>query len=273
MSYVEPIKTRKHLKHAEKYLKKNHDLAFTLVWNIGIESGLRISDILKLQYRNINLSNGQCEIIESKGTLARRAKAKMRVLKKVKEELLFHYQARGLSKKMSIIYITPPQLIVSFIPKSWESTVNERVKHAIDSASPVTRTFYLSESILITLKQRKQEYKELANDYIFNRQTLSSNRAKGREGLLTRQACWYVFSKLTAILKEIGVDVKVGCHTLRKSFARHLYFATGKDIGLLMTVIGHQSESMSLRYIGLSKDETELAQKKLIVYLSRKTRI
>ena len=70
MSYVEPIKTRKHLKHAEKYLKKNHDLAFTLVWNIGIESGLRISDILKLQYRNINLSNGQCKIIESKGTLS-----------------------------------------------------------------------------------------------------------------------------------------------------------------------------------------------------------
>ncbi|WP_258132639.1 tyrosine-type recombinase/integrase [Aliivibrio sifiae] len=137
----------------------------------------------------------------------------------------------------------------------------------------MTRTFYLSEFILITLKQRKQEYKELANDYIFNRQTLSSNRAKGGEGLLTRQACWYVFSKLAAILKEIGVDVKVGCHTLRKSFARHLYFATGKDIGLLMTVIGHQSESMSLRYIGLFKDKTELAQKKLIVYLSRKTRI
>ncbi|WP_375320221.1 hypothetical protein [Aliivibrio logei] len=45
MSYVEPIKTRK---HAERYLKKNYDLAFTLVWNIGIESGLRISDIFKL---------------------------------------------------------------------------------------------------------------------------------------------------------------------------------------------------------------------------------
>ncbi|MBB1313407.1 tyrosine-type recombinase/integrase [Aliivibrio sp. SR45-2] len=269
MAYVEPIKKRKQLKLVEKYLKDHHDPAFLLIWKIGIESGLRISDILRLRYRDINLTNGRCQIIESKGTLARETKAKYKVLKQVKEELLLHYQSKGLIKKMGCIYLTPSNKIMSFIPKSWQLSVNARLISATKAALPVTKEFYLSSSVMTIIKERQRQYRNLQCDSIFSRKTLSSNRAKKQEGILTRQACWHVFSKLTTVLKKTGVDVKVGCHTLRKSFARHLYFATGKDISLLMTMIGHQSERMSLRYIGLSKDETERAQKKLIHYLSR----
>lgn len=268
MACVDPIKERKHLRCAERYLKKNHDPAFALIWKIGLESGLRISDILKLTYQHIDLSSGQCRVIESKGTLARQAKAKSRVLKQVKEELLLHYQEKGHLKAMSRLYITAPQHILPLIPNTWRSMVEKRIHQAMENTAPVIRHFSLSLGTLKKLIARQAQYGQQDTDSLFSRQTLSSNRAKGQSGLLTRQACWLVFSKLTEVLKNIGIQVRVGCHSLRKSFARHLYFATGKDIGLLMTMIGHQSEKMSLHYIGVSGDEVKEAQQKLIVYLS-----
>ncbi|WP_023603224.1 tyrosine-type recombinase/integrase [Aliivibrio logei] len=266
MAYVEPIKSRKHLRYAEEYLKMNHDPTFTLIWKIGLETGLRISDILSMKYSDINYSMGRCEIIESKGTLARKTKAKHKVLKKIKDELFLHYQ--GKPKKMTALYITPYQYVNNLAPLTWQPMIDARIKQAQDSVSPVIRRVYLSKETVTILKKRENKYQYLHCDDIFNRRTLLSNRAKNKEGRLTRQACWHVFSKLTLVLKEIGVNVKVGCHSLRKSFARHLYFSTGKDISMLMTTIGHQSERISLKYIGLSGDETEVAQKGLIRYFS-----
>ncbi len=268
MAYVDPIKTRKELRCAEQYLNEYHDPAFALAWRIGIESGLRISDILRLKYSDINLSTGVCEVVESKGALSRRSKAKYRVLKQVKKELLLYYQTKGAVKKMSTLYIISPKNMQPFIPNAWQPIIANRIRDAITSLPKIVRHFCLSSKLLKVIRKRQKTNEKYANDDIFNRQSLQSNRAKGQKGRLTRQACWRVFSKLSAVLKEFGVTVKVGCHSLRKSFARHLYFATGKDIGLLMTMIGHQSERMSLHYIGVSKEETEKAQKKLITYLA-----
>ncbi|MUK40258.1 tyrosine-type recombinase/integrase [Aliivibrio fischeri] len=266
MAYVEPIKNKEHLKYAAKYLQKNHDPAFSLIWNIGLETGLRISDILRLKYSDIDFRSGHCEVIESKGTLARKARAKHRVLKQVKEELILHYQHNV--KKLTATYITPFYQIEKLLPKEWKLMVNERVSAAKKATPPVTRSFLFSKKMVFMLKQRKEKFRHINSDSVFSRKTLLSNRAKGVDGLLTRQACWTVFSKLTQVLEKIGSTAKVGCHTLRKSFARHLYFATGKDISLVMTTIGHKSESVSLRYIGVSDDDIKLAQKTLITYLS-----
>lgn len=84
MSTVQAISDKRVVKKAEKYLKRHHDEVYWLIWRIGIETGLRITDITKLSYDNINFESGEVTVIESKGTLARQARARHKVLKSVK---------------------------------------------------------------------------------------------------------------------------------------------------------------------------------------------
>ena len=53
--------------------------------------------------------------------------------------------------------------------------------------------------------------------------------------------------------KKVGIDYKVGCHTLRKSFGYHMYHKFN-DIALLQKIFAHSSSNITLRYIGINQD-------------------
>lgn len=53
--------------------------------------------------------------------------------------------------------------------------------------------------------------------------------------------------------EALGMDY-IGTHTLRKSFAYHYYLRT-KDLTMLMKILNHSSQSVTLRYIGLEQEE------------------
>lgn len=46
----------------------------------------------------------------------------------------------------------------------------------------------------------------------------------------------------------------VGTHTLRKTYAYHLYKAT-KDVALIQNILNHSSPSITLEYIGINTEE------------------
>lgn len=74
---------------------------------------------------------------------------------------------------------------------------------------------------------------------------------KGTNKPITRQRAWQ-------IIKELAEDVKisyvVGCHSLRKYFARQYYETTGDLIGL-SEMLNHSSETVTLRYICWDKED------------------
>ena len=74
---------------------------------------------------------------------------------------------------------------------------------------------------------------------------------KGTNKPITRQRAWQ-------IIKELAEDVKisyvVGCHSLRKYFARQYYEKTGDLIGL-SEMLNHSSETVTLRYICWDKED------------------
>ena len=53
--------------------------------------------------------------------------------------------------------------------------------------------------------------------------------------------------------KSLG-EIRVGTHTLRKTFGYHAR-KKGVDISILMEKFNHQSPSMTKRYIGITDDE------------------
>lgn len=69
-----------------------------------------------------------------------------------------------------------------------------------------------------------------------------------------------------AILKEAAkwfALPDIGTHSMRKTFGFHLYMNNGKDVSLVMNALGHSSESVTLRYIGVEKEQLNRAIKRL----------
>ncbi len=62
--------------------------------------------------------------------------------------------------------------------------------------------------------------------------------------------------------RESGVEGRFGTHTLRKTYGFQLR-SKGVDIVTLMTVFGHSSQKITLRYIGIEQGEIDEANLKL----------
>lgn len=58
---------------------------------------------------------------------------------------------------------------------------------------------------------------------------------------------------LNAAADRAGLTIKLGTHSLRKTFAYHAYTA-GVKLPLLMRVLNHSSERETLRYIGIEAE-------------------
>lgn len=56
--------------------------------------------------------------------------------------------------------------------------------------------------------------------------------------------------------KELNIDY-LGTHTMRKTGAYRVYQQTNHNIGLVMKLLNHSSEEMTLAYLGLDQDTRE----------------
>ena len=56
--------------------------------------------------------------------------------------------------------------------------------------------------------------------------------------------------------KAVGLEEKIGTHTLRKTFGYH-HYKKFKDIALLQKIFNHSSSSITQRYIGIEQDEID----------------
>lgn len=54
----------------------------------------------------------------------------------------------------------------------------------------------------------------------------------------------------------LGINY-LGTHTMRKTGAYRVYEQTNHDIGLVMKLLNHSSEAMTLKYLGLDRETTE----------------
>jgi integrase len=265
MAYVEPIADKQHIKKAARFIKDNFDPAYALIWQIGIESGYRITDITELKYSNIDHDNCTIKVAENKGTRSNQARARLKVLEQVKNELIATYS--NDSQRMMQVYITKPKDVYSLIPEDLKPLIDARITTAVSKAPVKYRTAKLSAPTMIKIKKRGHKYNFIDDGFIFARSTLKSNRARNTSGVITRQSCYRVFSQLTGFMLTLGQKVRIACHSLRKIFARHLYTSSGNNIGLLMKVIGHSSPEMSLRYIGINDNEQLNAMDTMFEYM------
>lgn len=106
------------------------------------------------------------------------------------------------------------------------------------------QSFELHKSLYKDIQEYIKRNDLIDGEYLF----------KSREGInkpITRQRAWQFIKDLA---DEVKVTYPVGCHSLRKYFARQYYEKTGDIIGL-KEMLNHSSERLTLLYICWNTDD------------------
>jgi integrase len=107
------------------------------------------------------------------------------------------------------------------------------------------KRFPLNQSVKDTLAG----YFETRRDIRLEEPLFPSTKRKGVS--LSR---WTARRILHAAGKAVGLT-RIGTHSLRKTFAYHVYRRTGGNLGLVQKLLNHTSSADTLRYIGIDRDE------------------
>lgn len=89
------------------------------------------------------------------------------------------------------------------------------------------------------------------DEYVFTSRQRS--RKDGRRKPISRQRCYAIVKE---IAKEAGYEERVGCHTMRKTFAWQFYQTSG-DLAELQKALNHSSQEATIRYLGLDQDRID----------------
>lgn len=112
------------------------------------------------------------------------------------------------------------------------------------------QAFELHPSLRKDLEDYINRNKLVEGEYLFKSR-------KGTNIPITRQRAWQIIKELS---DEVKVSYVVGCHSLRKYFAREYYEQTGDLIGL-KEMLNHSSETVTLRYICWEEDDKKIKRK------------
>lgn len=175
MEYVVPIKDIESINRIKSILWKKSKRDY-LLFVFGINTGIRISDLLNLQVKDVWDGEKAVDFLCIPKS------------EKRKEQAIF---------------------------------INTNVRKALTS--------YLSE--------KKMDH----DTYLFH----SNNKTQP----ITRQQAYRIINQAA---KEIGLQEKIGTHTIRKTFGYHAY-RKGIAISILKSIFCHTSSSETLKYIGIDK--------------------
>lgn len=122
--------------------------------------------------------------------------------------------------------------------------------------------------ILINPSARKEINRLLAgrkgDEYIF--QSRQKNAITHKKEPLCRQRYYQIINQ---ICRQAGVEERVGCHTLRKTFGYHYYKMTG-DVVSLQRILQHSFQRETLRYIGVIQEGIDESISKMNMLTGKK---
>lgn len=101
------------------------------------------------------------------------------------------------------------------------------------------------------------------DEYVF--QSREKDMVTGQGRPLSRQRIYQIINK---IAREAGIEEKIGCHTLRKTFGYH-HYQENRDAVTLMNLFGHAGMDVTLRYIGITQDKINESTENLRVLSGR----
>lgn len=180
MEFVQPIREKKQIDSMKKILRAVNLRNYCL-FVVGINSGLRISDLLKLRIHDVMDSNGR-----------------------IRDRISIRETKTGKSKSFPI-GDTSRMAILEYLN---------------------TRTYTRDDPLFLS--------------------------RKGGQALKRQQA----YKIINDAARAVGIEDRIGCHTMRKSFGYHAH-QSGVSLAVLQKLFNHSSPSVTLAYIGITQDELD----------------
>lgn len=174
---------KRDLKRIRKYLKKQNEIVFLAIINIGVNVALRYSDLSKIKFEDIKEGN----------------KIKLKEKKTNKRKIV---------------------VLNSVCLKEIENL----------------KRFYMKNGIEIKGYLFKSMYKNFIISRIDRPPLIQSINKKFKE-----------------LSSNLGIEYNIGTHSLRKTWGYYYYKKT-KNIGIIMKILNHSSERITLNYIGITQD-------------------
>lgn len=112
------------------------------------------------------------------------------------------------------------------------------------------QSFELHPSLVKDIENYINRNNLIEGEYLFRSR-------KGVNKPITRQRAWQIIKQLAS---QVKVSYPVGCHSLRKYFARKYYETTGDIVGL-KEMLNHSSERVTLLYICWENDDKNKKRK------------
>lgn len=143
-----------------------------------------------------------------------------------------------------------------------------RIRGQIDRRERKTgkfRTIYLNNpSVVYRLKQ----YLKQMNPFSADAPLFPSRKHNGRDyPILSRAQAWRIIQRAC---EAVGIDTfGRGTHSMRKTFVRRC-IDDGYSIDLVQDLLGHTSQTITLRYCGFTEDNVKDMYKKVTTGIKRR---
>lgn len=200
---AEPIKSMDDIFTISNYLIRNERYRDNMLFIVGINFGLRVSDLRMLRFSNLINDN-----LTFKDSFP-----------------VFEKKTRNTRKRKKNRYIT----------------INTAVVEAV--------TLYLQHTPNVSL-----------SDYMFR--SISNRGGNTNEPLSNKS----IDRILKGFASDLGLNVKMSTHTLRKTFCYHQMLMSHNDsrkLLLLQKMLNHSSPAQTLDYIGITTEEIDAAYRNL----------
>jgi integrase len=242
------------------YIEQHQPAWLLAFYDVSLETGWRTNDCASLRYDAIDWDAGTVTITVAKQTKAAQARALAKGLKEIREAR----QAAALAASDAAGFMrwsvaTRDELAAAASPAELD-----RLQTLVASAPRKVDTKRLSPDLLRRLAAMK-DAAFWQDGFVFSRALTASNRSRMESGhAITRSTMWArMRGVFRACAEQIANAAKLSAYSLRKSFAVALYNAAGRSVAAVMRAMGHSSEAMSLRYMGLD-DEAARVQATMV---------
>lgn len=240
---------------------EQHEPAWLLAfYDVSLETGWRTADVANLRYDAIDWDAGTLRITVAKQTKAAQARALAKGLKEIRESR----QSAALAAGDAVAYMQWGASSRDELAAAASPAELDRLQTLVASAPRKVDTKRLSADLLARLAAMK-DAAFWQDGFVFSRALTVSNRSRLESGYpITRSTMW---ARLRAVFdacaEQIANAAKLSAYSLRKTFAVAMYRASGFSVAAVMKAMGHSSEAMSLRYMGLD-DESARVQAAMV---------
>lgn len=240
---------------------EQHQPAWLLAfYDLSLETGWRTNDAASLRYDCIDWDAGTVTITVAKQTKAAQARAMAKGLKEIREAR----QSAALAAGDAVSYMQWGAAGRNELAAAASPAELDRLQTLVASAPRKVDTKRLSPDLLRRLAAMK-DAAFWQDGFVFSRALTASNRSRMCSGAaITRSTMWARLRAVFDACAELVANAaKLSAYSLRKTFAVAMYRASGFSVAAVMKAMGHSSEAMSLRYMGLD-DESARVQAAMV---------